>query len=454
MFINARWGANQEGKLTAAEVEVIADAGAYAYTSTMVLGQVALTCTGVYEIPNVSVDAYMVYTNNIPGGAFRGFGSPQGTFAAELQMEKLADELGLDPITIRGENLLTHSSLLSVGTPLPSDLHLHRLLNECAKSGGWSKKGKRWIKPKLQRPSSSSKRRGIGLAIGFKNIGFSYGYPDKSTISIELHGGAEMEKAIIYYAGAECGQGTLTAIHQIAAESLRLPLERIQMITTDTNLTPESGSASASRLTLMAGNAVAGAAREVLKEWENEERPARGNYTYHAPPTKNFEKPSGKSVPNFAYGTVAQVVEIEIDLETGELLIQRVITVLDVGKAINPKIIEGQVEGAIAQGIGYAVLENYYTVEGITLTPTLSTYLLPTAMDMPTKVETLLLEQPESIGHWGARGIGESPLIGIGPALVSAIKQATGVWIDQLPLTPTNVLAVLNSENNHIIHNS
>ena len=145
------------------------------------------------------------------------------------------------------------------------------------------------------------------------------------------------------------------------------------------------------------------------------------------------------------------MVEIEIDLETGELLIPRVITVLDAGKAINPKIIEGQVEGAIAQGIGYAVLENYYIVEGITLTPTLSTYLLPTTMDMPIKAETLLLEQPESIGHWGARGIGETPLIGIGPALVSAIKQATGVWIDQLPLTPLNVLAALNSENKHFI---
>jgi CO/xanthine dehydrogenase Mo-binding subunit len=443
MYISARYGATREGKLTAAEVEVIADAGAYAYTSTMVLGQVTLVCTGVYQIPHVKVDSYAVYTNNIPAGALRGFGSPQGIFVAELQMDKLAEALGLDPVTIRGSNLLEEGSLLSVGTPLPPGLDLHRMLNECARAAGWSQVDGAWRRPTLVPVSDPAHERGVGLAIGFKNVGFSFGFPDDSSVTIELHGGAEIEEAVVSYSGAECGQGTLTVIQQMAAEALDLSLEKVRLSDTDTQRSPEAGSASASRLTLVAGNAVIGAAEAALAEWRDEERPAIATYTYHAPATTNFDPETGHCIPNFTYSPIAQAIEVEVDTETGNLTIPRVITVVDVGKAVNPQLIEGQVEGAVAQGLGYAVMENFVAEQGHTLTPSLSTYLVSTTLDLPDKAETLILEEPEPIGPWGVRGLGEAPLLGIAPALASAIREATGVWFNRLPLTPSVILAGL-----------
>jgi CO/xanthine dehydrogenase Mo-binding subunit len=443
MHIRARWGATREGKLIAAEVELIADAGAYAYTSTMVLGQAVLTCTGVYEIPNVSVDGYMVYTNNVPGGAFRGFGSPQGLFAAELQMDKLAEQLGIDPITIRERNLLTARGLLSVGTRLPSDLHLDRLLEVCAQAAGWSRTVAGWARPEPAIGGSPTRRRGTGLAIGFKNVGFSYGYPEEASATVELRGKGDIEEAIVYYAGAECGQGTHTAITQMAAEALNVPLGRIRLVTTDTARTPESGSASASRLTLMGGNAVVGAAEAALESWRDEDRPAVGTYTYHAPATQDYDPETGYSIPNFAYGTVAQTVEVEVDTETGKVMVPRVVSVVNVGKAINPRSIEGQVEGAVAQGLGYGLLENYIMRDGVSLTPSLSTYLLPTSVDMPSTIETHILELEEPTGPWGASGVGEHSLIAVPAALAAAVKDATGRWINRLPLTPPTVLEKL-----------
>ena len=440
MYITARWGATREGRLTAAEVEVIADAGAYAYTSTMVLGQVNLTCTGVYEIPNVKADSYAVYTNNIPGGAFRGFGSPQGIFAAEIQMDRLAEKLGLDPVTIRERNLLREGSLLSVNTPLPPGIDLGRMLDACARAAGWSCVNGEWSRPEPSPASSPTRKRGVGLAIGFKNIGFSFGYPENASVTIELHGEAEIDEVIVCYAGAECGQGTHTVICQMAADALGLPMEKVRLVTTDTYLSPESGSASASRLTLLGGNAVIGAAEAALVRWRNKERPAVATYTYHAPPTTDYDPETGRCVPNFTYSPIAQALEVEVDTETGELTVPRIVTVVDVGRAVNPKLIQGQVEGSVVQGLGYAVLEDFLTERGRTLTPNLSTYLLPTAVDVPEEAETLILECPEPIGPWGVRGLGEAPLLGIAPALASAIRNATGVWFDSLPLTPPTVL--------------
>lgn len=443
MTITARWGATREGRIIAAEVELIADAGAYAYTSTMVLGQAVLNCTGVYDIPNVKVDGYMVYTNNIPGGAFRGFGSPQGIYAAELQVDRLAEKLGLDPVTIRERNLLAADSLLSVGTPLPSDLRLDRVLDACARAAGWVRDGDRWAAPDLPPPSAPGCKRGVGLAIGYKNVGFSYGFPEESTVTVELHGGAEIEQAVVRYAGAECGQGTHSVIAQMAADALGLPLQTVRLITSDTEHTPEAGYSSASRLTLMAGNAVIGAAQAALEKWRDEERPALATYTYHAPPTSDFDRETGHSVPNFAYAMGAQAVEVEVDLETGKIVVPRVVTVIDVGRAINPQQIEGQVEGSVAQAVGYVTLENFVTREGITLTPTLSTYLTATSVDMPAVAETHILELPEPTGPWGARGVGETALLCVAPALVVAVRQATGIWYNRLPLTPPAVMAAL-----------
>jgi CO/xanthine dehydrogenase Mo-binding subunit len=318
--IRTRWGATREGKITAAEVEVVADSGAYAYTSTKVLGNATLMCTGPYLIQNVKVDSYAVYTNSIPNGAFRGFGGPQGAFSAESQMNKLAEQLGMDPVEIRMRNLLGEGDLLSVGTPLPRGVSIRQVVEKCAEAGGWQKGEQGWHHPGSTAGSVSgnaSLKRGIGFACAFKNVGFSFGAPEQSWATIELSGDTEIERAVLYHAGADCGQGAHTVFAQMAAEALGLPIDKIQMVLSDTANSDPSGSASASRMTFMAGNAIRGAAVEALAKWKNEERPARAVCQYRPPPTTPYDPETGKSEPNFSYGYVAEAIEAEVDTETG-----------------------------------------------------------------------------------------------------------------------------------------
>ncbi len=294
-ILRARWGATKEGKLTAARMEVIQDGGAYAYTSTKVLGNATLMCTGPYEIPNVHVDAYSVYTNHIPGGAFRGFGGPQGAFAAEAQMNKLAEALGLDPVEIRLRNVVREGSLLSVGSPIPKGVSMAETIEAAAVRGGWSQSDSGW-----QRESSdevepgSTLRRGVGFACGFKNVGFSFGAPEQCTAEIELHGGAEIERAVLHHAGADVGQGAHTVMAQMTADALGVPIEKVELVVSDTAHTGDSGSASASRLTFMTGNSIRGAAEAALEKWRAEERPAIATYQYKPPRTTALDPDHGR----------------------------------------------------------------------------------------------------------------------------------------------------------------
>jgi len=441
-YIRAKWGATREGKVIAAETELIADGGAYAYTSTKVLGNATLLCTGAYNIPNVKVDAYAVYTNNIPTGAFRGFGGPQAIFAAESQMNKLAEALGMDPVEIRMRNLLDEGDLLSVGTPLPKGVSIKQVVETCARAAGWEKTEEGWARPGgyyWAIEGSANLRRAIGFACGFKNVGFSFGAPENCWAIIELEGGAEIEKATLYHAGADVGQGAHTVFVQMAAEALGLPLEKVSLVASDTAYTLNSGSASASRMTFMAGNAIRGAAQLALEKWRNEERPARAVFQYRPPKTTPFDPETGKSEPNFAYGYVAEAVEVEVDLETGQTRLVNVWCADDVGKAVNPQQVQGQIEGAIVQAAGYALLENFVTQEGQVLTSTLSTYLIPTVLDVPERVESLIVEYPDPLGPWGARGMAEMPYLPLAPAVAAALRQATGRWLDAFPYTPERV---------------
>jgi CO/xanthine dehydrogenase Mo-binding subunit len=199
-------------------------------------------------------------------------------------------------------------------------------------------------------------------------------------------------------------------------------------------------------MTFMAGNAVRKAAAEVLTRWREGERPAITEETYLAPSTTRFDPETGEGLPNFAYGYVAQAVEVVVDVETGELSIRRVICVDDVGKAVNPQQVEGQIEGGVAQAVGWARCEDFVTKEGRVLTPHLSTYLVPTIADVPHHVESIIVEEPDPRGPWGVRGMGEMPFIPLAPALVAAVQDATGVWIDELPLTPERVLGSLKDD--------
>ncbi len=443
-FIRTRWGATRQGKVIAADVEVIADGGAYAYTSPKVLGNATLMCTGPYEIPNVRVDSYAVYTNNLPNGAFRGFGGPQGAFAAEMQMNRLAEALNMDPVELRMRNVLREGLLLSVGSPLPEGVSMPEVIEQCARSAGWEETASGWKRSSvLESTGSLSKshlKRGVGFGCAFKNIGFSFGAPEQCTATVELHGDAEIERAVVHHAGADCGQGAHTVFAQIAAVALGLPLDKIELVVSDTAYTENSGSASASRLTFMAGNSIRGACEVALEKWKAEERPAISRYQYRPPRTTPYDPETGKSEPNFAYGYVAQTVLVEVDTETGHIHILDVVSADDVGKAFNPQQVQGQIEGAVVQAAGYAILENFVQKDGYVYTRHLSTYLIPTVLDIPDRVQSLILEYPDPNGPYGARGVAEMPFLPLAPAIVAAVHDAAGVWFNEFPLTPERVL--------------
>jgi CO/xanthine dehydrogenase Mo-binding subunit len=452
MIIRARWGATRDGRIVAAESEVFADSGAYAYTSTKVTGNAHLMVTGPYEIPNVKTDTYAVYTNNIPCGAFRGFGGPQGAFAAENQMNKLAAALGMDPVELRYKNVLREGSIMAVGTSLPPGVTLDRVLADgAAESGYWQQNDQGWQRVKVGQPDNPARRRGVGMAMGFKNVGFSFGAPEENWAAIELHGGSEIERVVVRQAGADVGQGAHTVFVQMAAAAVGVPVELVELVGHDTAYTGNSGSTSASRMTFMSGNAIKGAAELALEKWQNEERPAVATYQYRPPKTSMYDPETGYANPNFAYGYMAQFVEVEIDLETGHVKVIRVVSAHDVGKALNPQLIEGQVEGAVVQALGYAVMENLVSRDGRILNPYLSTYLIPTIWDIPHEVKPVILEYADPRGPWGARGMAEMPFIPLAPAITAALYDATGIWFDQIPLVPDRVVPRLREHSLGVI---
>ncbi len=439
-FLRAKWGATKAGKVIAAEMELIADGGGYAYTSTKVLGNATLLCTGPYEIPNVKVDSYAVYTNNVPTGAFRGFGGPQAAYAAETQMSRLAAALGLDPVELRMRNILTEGSLLSVGTPLPEGVSMPQVVAQAARAGGWLETVQGWQAPPHLESSAPHLKSGLGFACGYKNVGFSFGAPEHCWATVELHGGTEIEKVIVRHAAAEVGQGSHTVIAQAAAEAAGVPLARVQLVMADTALTDNSGSVSASRMTFMAGNAVRGAVQAAMEKWSLEERPAVASYKYVPPRTTAFDPQTGKSEPNFAYGYVAQVVQVEVDTETGLVRMLDVISTDDVGRAVNPQQVQGQVEGAVVQAAGYVLMENFISKNSRIQTRLLSNYLIPTVLDVPERVHSIILEFPDPIGPWGARGMAEMPYLPLAAAVIAAVHDATGTWYYDFPLTPERIL--------------
>ncbi|GAB1469993.1 xanthine dehydrogenase subunit D [Chloroflexota bacterium] len=438
--LRAKWGVTKDGKLVAVQNEIVGDAGAYMYTTNKVLGNTTITSNGPYAVENVKTDVYGIYTNNIPGAAFRGFGAPQALFMAESQMNKLAEKLGMDPVEFRLKNALRDGDTLVVGTPAPTPVSIVECIEAARDTFKWKKLN--W-KRKPTAGKKSAVVRGRGFAAGFKNVGFSFGYKENCWAKVELHGKGDIERVVLHHAGAEVGQGFQTVIVQMAAHVAGVPVEKVELHTSDTALQGNAGSASASRLTFMAGNSVKGAAEAALEKWKAEERPAIAEFSYFAPPTTPMDKETGYSMPNFQYAYVAQAVDVEVDTETGHVRVKNVVCADDVGKAINPDLVVGQVEGAVVQAHGYAVMEEFKTKDGRVLTDRFSTYLLPTILDIPEKVESVLVEVPDPNGPWGARGMGELPYLPVAPAIAAAIHNATGVWIDEFPFTPERVLKAL-----------
>jgi len=444
--VRTKWGATNDGIITAMSAEIVGDAGAYNYTSNKVLGNANLTVTGPYVIENIHIDTFTVYTNNIPSGAFRGFGAPQALLAAEGQINKLADVLGMDALEIRLRNSIQEGSIASVGTPFPPGVTMPQVFEACGRESWWEQNGDGWKLKQPEQPTDPTKRRGRGIAGGFKNVGFSFGFPEHCWAGVELHGKTEIEKVVLFHAGADVGQGAHTALMQMVADAVGVPFEKVQIIASDTATSGSSGSASASRLTFMAGNAIRGAAGDALQKWADEERPAKGEFMYRPPATTPYDPMTGKSEPNFAYGYVAEAVEVEVDIETGHVQVLKVVCANDVGKAVNPEQVQGQIEGAVVQAYGYSLMEYLVSEEGQIKNPYFSTYLIPTALDVPPEVKSVILEYTDPIGPWGARGMAEMPFLPLAPAIASAIYQATGVWLDSQPFTPQKVVKALRAE--------
>jgi CO/xanthine dehydrogenase Mo-binding subunit len=442
MRIRCRWGATREGRITAVQADVLADGGAYASTSVEVTKVATLFATGCYEVPNIAVDGRVVYTNNIPCGAFRGFGAPQAQFASEIMVTRLAHALGLDPVELRRRNIYREGSLEPTQQPLPPGVSALAVLERCA-----AEAQARLGAGKARRHPAPHLRRGIGIACGMKNVGYSFGFQEQATATVELFGGPEeVERAVVRVGAADVGQGAHLALRQIAAATLQLPLEQVEMITDDSSAAPNAGSASASRMTLMGGRAVHDAAAEALKKWgQTDDQHVVATVQFRPPATTRLDPATGEGTPNYCYGYAAQAVEVEVNLLTGQVQVLTIISVHDVGKAINRQQVEGQIEGCLAQALGYALLEHFQVRDGHVLTPYFSTYLLPTVLDMPTEVVPIVLELADPNGPYGARGMAEMALVPFAPAVASAIYDATGVWLSQQPMTPERVLAALQA---------
>ncbi len=441
-YMHFRTAASRDGQLLAVEGTMIADIGAYSSSSSAVLNNAVSVATGPYEVPNVKIDGTNVFTNNLVCGAFRGFGSLQATFAAEMQMAKLADALGMDPVVLRIKNSLHDGSVLATQSVIPPAVSVRETLVQVAEIADWSQEGR----PRTEPSSQDQALRGVGVAAGYKNVCYSFGFPDKSTARCELIGDQELEGAVIKTGVSEVGQGVLTIVAQIAAETLGLQYEQIRVVNEDTSEVPGAGSCSASRLSFMAGNAVKMVCEAALEAWQAGERPVSVERTYRARETTLYDPETGVCDPHVTYGYGAQIAEVEVHPETGQVRLKNVWAAHDVGRAINPLHVEGQIHGAIAQAQGWALLEDFLMRDGHLATDSFADYLIPTVWDMPDAIYPQIVEVADPQGPYGVRGLGEMPMLVLAPAILDAIHDATGIWFNKLPVRAEDVLLALKDK--------
>jgi CO/xanthine dehydrogenase Mo-binding subunit len=454
-YMRHRTGATRDGRLIAAEVEVISDAGAYASTSIPVLANAATFAVGPYKVPNASVEAYAVYTNNAVAMAMRGFGATQVPMGYESQMDKLAEALGMDPVELRMKNLLEPGEIAVTGNVMTEETGVKETLRQAALAAGWRQEEETWIKPEIGVPSASHKRRGIGVAIGYKNVGYSLGFDDKSSAHVELTlaESGEIARALVKIASVEVGQGVLTALAQIAADTLGVDLSRVRMAYLDTANVPDAGSSSASRHVFMSGGAVHRACLAAREKWEGVLRAETGEthveaqYTFwgrSVRATTPFAAETGQCEPHISYSYATQIALVEVDTETGETDILNFWAAADAGKVVNPVMYFGQQAGGVHMGVGYALTEHYIQQDGRPRTRRFSEYHIPTVLDMPRQFESIAVESaPDPNGPFGATGLGETPTLPTAPAITNAIHDAVGVWIDDLPANAERVWRAL-----------
>ena len=470
--IEAETGVDEDGKLTFREAHILLDAGAYVSWGPTVPYVMMNAFSSLYRCPNVRFDTTIVYTNNLYAGAFRGYGNPQGTFVVETQMDELAEMMNMDPLEFR----ILNSN--EPGEVTPQGMEVTTCgLKECLTRAG---KHIKWPE-KRNSPDAGHIKRGVGMASFFHVAGGARVYKSDgcgAIIKIDDFG-----RVVLITGSTEIGQGSETVLAQIVAEELGVRVEDVTVINTDTDVKPWDVGVHASRTTFIAGNAAkmaaAKAKRQLLemasavleedigdldindhmitsrsdpdKKIRYDRILRRGHFDYHGnmimtehfydPPTQRQDRNYRGNV-SVTYGFGTQAAEVEVDTETGMVKVLKMVVVNDVGKALNPMLLEGQLEGGMVQGVGYGIYENLLIERGKVLNPTFLDYKIPTSMEVPEMIVDMV-ETNDRDGPFGAKGIAESGLIPTAPAIANAVYNAIGVRFRSLPLSPERVLAGL-----------
>jgi len=468
-------GVTKAGKLVAAQILLEQNSGAYATLSSVVSYRASVQAMGPYVVPNVSILSRSYYTNLPPNGAFRGFGSPQATFGHERMMDIIARRLQMDPVELRLKNIIRENEETVTGQKISHGAGAAETLKRARDAAGWNSSGTSRL---------SSDRYVTALGVATCHYGNCLGAAGWSLDGSAVHLSLLRDGSITVAFGlVEMGQGALTAVAQMTAEALAVDIARITVLPTSTDQVPDSGPSVASRNIVMTGQAILNAAQKLrpilrtaaarLLDCEESEVSFAGdrasntltgahigfteladflylnNYPmsttgwWHVPSLK-FDAAKGAGEAYFTYSYATHVAKVRVDKLTGLVKVEKFWAAHDVGRAVNPAGIEGQVEGGVTQGIGWALTEQLVFDEGRVISPNLSTYLLPTAADS-AEVDTAILEFPEPEGPWGARGIGEPAIIPVAAAIANAVSRAVGKQFYQLPLTPESVLSALSS---------
>lgn len=471
--IRNKVGAKKDGTLTAVETELYGNAGAYTSLSEKVMQRSTVHSCGAYEAPHEKADGYAVHTNYPPSTAFRGFGVTQSTFAIESTMDTLAETLGIDPIELRRRNAMRVGSVTNTGQLLHESVGLLECLDQVDAH-------LRQHAPERFAPCPVSgaphKRRAWGIAVAYKNTGLGSGAPDKSSAEVELlaDGTAEVRTS-----ATDLGQGLMGVVKMVAAEELGLPYEQVRALLPDTDVTPDSGPTNASRQTYVTGNAVRLAARtlreamtailaekydqppenirfeegwahvnghslpmrQVAEIMKREGREPRALYEYWAPKTQPLG--TGGDM-HFGYSYGVQAAQVEVDLQTGEVEVLRMVVANDIGRAINPLALQAQVEGGMMMGLGNALTEEFIVEQGQVFTDVLARYKMPSIRHTP-ELTSFIVEDGTAEGPYGAKGVGEISSIPTTPAITNAIYNACGVRVVRLPVDQDRLLLALKS---------
>ena len=436
-------GATRDGKLVYVRARIVLDGGAYASSSGAVCSNAACFSCGPYVVPNARIDSYVVYTNNPPCGAMRGFGAVQVAFAHEAQMDRLAAALGMDPVELRLLNAFAPGDRLPIGEVVPEPAPVAELLERVrAMPMPPAAEGPRDVRELPGGVSNTTHgegvRRGVGYGIGFKNVGFSEGFDDFSTARVRLSLDAGEPLAEVHTAAAEVGQGIETVVAQIARTELGV--ERVHVITPDTRV-GSAGSSSASRQTYVTGGAVKAACEKVQARLDaGEELPIEALVTWRHKETFPLDE-NGQGEAHVQFAMSAHRAVVDVDVELGLVRVVELATAQEVGRAMNPQALEGQIEGGSAQGLGLALLEEIQVRDGKVLNASFTDYLLPTILDMPP-VRMEILEHPDPIAPYGLKGVGEPPNISTPPAVAAALRDATGRALRRIPVRPQDIVGL------------